>query len=147
LRDVVARAYTPEQLEKILKRLSPAEAARLLASIEPRAREDAPQSTFRLAIVGLREGDTCPRCGWQYGDALPDDPGSPPPPVPGNGEPMREAARRAQKPFPSEPPAVRKADTPPDPPGVRLLDPDGNAINLDPVPAPPIGPYGPHEIP
>ena len=63
LRDVVARAYTPEQLEKILKRLSPDQAARLLTSLEPKMKEEVTATTFRLVIEGLNRA--CTKCGFK----------------------------------------------------------------------------------
>lgn len=70
LREAVGKAFSPEKLEKMLKLLSPVEAARLLASIEPRVREEPP-GKFVLKIYGLKEGTTCPVCGWENGDLIP----------------------------------------------------------------------------
>jgi hypothetical protein len=71
LRDVIARAYPPHELEKILKRLKPDAAARLLAALEPRIKEEQGKSVYTLLIIGMgTKGDTCPRCFWKVGDEI-----------------------------------------------------------------------------
>ena len=46
----------------ILKKLMPVEAARVIASMEPRPKEEPTGSTFRLVIQRL-SGWTCEKCG------------------------------------------------------------------------------------
>ena len=62
LRDVVARAYSPDQLERILKRLSPDQVARLVGSLEPKLAAETP-GTFQLIVTGL--APICPKCGYR----------------------------------------------------------------------------------
>ena len=71
LREAVGRTFSPEKLERMLKQLSPVEAARLLASIEPKVREETP-GTFQLIVSGL--APICPKCGYRSPMA---DPGAP----------------------------------------------------------------------
>jgi hypothetical protein len=161
LRDAVARAYTPEQLEKILKRLSPDQAARLLSSLEPRMREDAPASTFTLKIVGLGDGNTCPSCGWMQdpeayrkiiiekhraANVISEDKDG------RRGRSWREDARAQGESVPSVGPKSPReridggGDDAQDPPRQRLLDPAGNPISFAPPDTPRI-PYGSGGVP
>ena len=109
LRDAVARAYSQEQLEKILKRLSPDQAARLLAALEPRMKEEQGPSVFKLIVRGI-PGAVCPQCGFKEPEKYVD-----PEETEGDEEKpdssASEQARAAHRPYP---PDGRKKDKPDD---------------------------------
>lgn len=62
LRDAIEKAYSEEKLIRILQSLTPAEAARVMASVEPRRKEESEQkSVFNLIVEGL--SPRCLKCG------------------------------------------------------------------------------------
>ena len=70
LREMIGRAFSAGEVEKLLRKLSPAETARLLAAVEPREKPETP-GNFMLKIYGLSvPGAICPRCEWKQGDAI-----------------------------------------------------------------------------
>jgi hypothetical protein len=67
---MIGRAFSAGEVEKLLRKLSPAETARLLAAVEPREKPETP-GNFMLKIYGLSvPGAICPRCEWKQGDAI-----------------------------------------------------------------------------
>jgi hypothetical protein len=99
LREAIDRAFTTEEMVEMLRRLPPGEVAKVIASQEPRRKEEEQRSTFNLVIGGV--SPRCLGCGKtrQYppcscgfvekeptpGPAPQDAPGGPisPPPTPG----------------------------------------------------------------
>jgi len=70
LRQTIDDAITPagkQQAIKALFKRSPGEAARVMASIEPKEKPAEEGKSFFLLIHGLSDGVSCLRCGWQRG--------------------------------------------------------------------------------